>query len=90
MNGSNGMPGIVRIKETREVKAELTAEKGGRLIAWHNDREPGLISIAAVGDRAKLTPAEARAIGRWLIENADIVSMTPGSVIPGLKTRTYR
>jgi hypothetical protein len=89
------MPGIVRIKETREVKAELTAEKGGKVLAWHNDREPGRISLAVVGTRAHLSPAEARAIGHWLIKNADTLSTTeysglPGSVISGINTRTYR
>lgn len=88
------MPGIVRIRETRETKAELTAEKGGRVIAWHNDREAGLISLAVPGDRAKLTPAEARALGQWLLDNAATMSMN-GSVLferatLGATTQAYR
>jgi hypothetical protein len=71
-----GIKRMTNLRETREVKAELTAEKGGRVLAWHNDREPGLISIAAVGDRAKLTPTEAKALGEWLIRNADAVNTT--------------
>jgi hypothetical protein len=65
---------MTNLKETREVKAELTAEKGGRVLAWHNDREPGHVSLAVVGDRAKMTPTEAKALGEWLIRNADAVN----------------
>jgi hypothetical protein len=67
---------MTNLKETREVKAELTAEKGGRVLAWHNDREPGHVSLAVVGDRAKMTPTEAKALGEWLIRNADAVQVT--------------
>ncbi|MEU4950746.1 hypothetical protein [Streptomyces lavendulae] len=65
---------------TRETKATLTAKNGGRVLAWHSDREPNLLSLAVPGDRVKLTPAEARNFAAWLIDaanSAEIVERSP-------------
>lgn len=58
---------------TRETKATLTAKNGGRVVAWHNDREPRTLSVAVPGDRAKLSPVEARNLAAWLIDAANAV-----------------
>jgi hypothetical protein len=57
---------------TKEVKATLTATTG-RVIAWHNDKERGAISIAVPGDRAKLSPVQARNLAAWLIKEANAI-----------------
>jgi hypothetical protein len=54
----------------RETKATLAAKNGGRVVAWYNDKETGAVSIAVPGDRAKLTPVEARNLAAWLLEAA--------------------
>ncbi|MFF2406699.1 hypothetical protein [Streptomyces sp. NPDC058092] len=61
------------LKTIREVKAVLTAEVG-RVLVWHNDKEARAISVAVPGDRAKLTPSQARELGLWLIEASENVS----------------
>lgn len=58
---------------TRETKATLPARNGGRVIAWHNDKERGMLSLAVPGDRTKLTPTEARNLAAWLIGAAKSV-----------------
>jgi hypothetical protein len=58
------------INVTRETKATVTATNGGRVLAWTNDKEPNLISVAVPGDRAKLTPREARELAAYLNEVA--------------------
>ncbi|MFF7990313.1 hypothetical protein ACFZDG_11045 [Kitasatospora xanthocidica] len=55
---------------TRETKANLVTQAGGKIVGWYNDREVRHVSIAIPGDRAKLTPAEARSIAAWLIDAA--------------------
>ncbi|WP_446038842.1 hypothetical protein [Streptomyces sp. SID1121] len=61
------------INTVRETKATLTAESG-RVLVWHNDKEARSVSLAVPGDRAKLTPAQARELGLWLIEASERVS----------------
>ncbi|GAB2572636.1 hypothetical protein GCM10027168_01840 [Streptomyces capparidis] len=58
---------------TRETKATLAAKGGGRVLAWHNDKERGTLSVAVPGDRVKLTPTEARNLAAWLIDAANAV-----------------
>ncbi|MEU9388691.1 hypothetical protein AB0D86_01660 [Streptomyces sp. NPDC048324] len=58
---------------TRETKATLAAQNGGRVLAWHNDKERGTLSVAVPGDRAKLTPTEARNLAAWLIDAAKAI-----------------
>jgi hypothetical protein len=58
---------------TRETKATLTARAGGKVLAWHTDRERGVLSVAVPGDRAKLSPVEARNLAAWLLETADVL-----------------
>ncbi|MFF2039353.1 hypothetical protein ACFVVX_02900 [Kitasatospora sp. NPDC058170] len=55
---------------TRETKATLTTQAGGKVVGWYNDREARSVSVAIPGDRAKLTPVEARNLAAWLIEAA--------------------
>jgi hypothetical protein len=55
-----------------ETKATVTG-RSGRVLAWHNDREPHTISIAVPGERAVLDPAQVRAFAKWLTEQADIL-----------------
>lgn len=61
------------LNETREVKGTLTADSG-RVLAWSNDKEPRHISLAVPGDRAKLTPPQARELATWLLARADEVA----------------
>jgi hypothetical protein len=58
------------INVTRETKATVSAQNGGRVLAWTNDKEPNVISVAVPGDRAKLTPLEARELAAYLNEVA--------------------
>lgn len=55
---------------TRETKAVLTTQAGGKVVGWFNDKETRHVSIAVPGDRAKLTPTEARSLAGWLIDAA--------------------
>jgi hypothetical protein len=82
------------INVTREVKAVLNGETG-RVLAWHNDKEARAISIAVPGDRAKLTPAQARELGLWLIEAAETITKvdrTPlrNAAVPGAERPASR
>jgi hypothetical protein len=54
---------------TNETKAELVAERG-RVVGFIKSSEPGKISLAVPGDRAVMTPAQARQLAAWLIEEA--------------------
>ncbi|MFE9256526.1 hypothetical protein [Streptomyces sp. NPDC006879] len=72
---------------TRETKATLAARNGGRVIAWHNDKERGTLSVAVPGDRAKLTPVEARNLAAWLIDAAKAIEAPDRSP---LRTATLR
>lgn len=63
----------MHLNESREVKATLTAASG-RVVAWSTDKEPGHISMAIPGDRAKMTPAQAREFATWLLTRADEVA----------------
>ncbi|OKH90457.1 hypothetical protein [Streptomyces uncialis] len=60
---------------TRETKGTLTVKGGGRVLAWHNDKERGVLSVAIPGDRVKLTPDEARVLAAWLIDAAKAVEV---------------
>ena len=64
---------------SRETKATLVTQAGGKVIGWHNDKEVRHVSIAVPGDRAKLTPVEARNLAAWLIDAAREVEKTQGS-----------
>jgi hypothetical protein len=66
------------INVTRETKATVTATNGGRVLAWTNDKEPNVISVAVPGDRAKLTPREARELAAYLNEVASEVVSAAG------------
>jgi hypothetical protein len=61
---------------TKETKAVLTADKG-RVICFVKDAEPSKISVAVHGDRAILTPSQARALAAWLTQTAAEVENTP-------------
>ncbi|MEU3450386.1 hypothetical protein AB0H29_24635 [Streptomyces thermolilacinus] len=69
------------INTVRETKATMTAD-AGRVLVWHNDKEKGSVSMAVPGDRAKMTPAQARELGLWLIEASERVSSP--------ETKTFR
>lgn len=65
---------------TRETKATLTTQAGGKVVGWTNDKESRKVSIAVPGDRAVLTSAEARALAAWLVDaakEADALTATP-------------
>lgn len=55
---------------TNETKAVLNTEKG-RVVGFVKSSEPGKISIAVPGERAVMTPAQARQLAAWLIEEAE-------------------
>lgn len=61
------------MQTVRETKATLNAE-AGRVLVWHNDKEARFVSVAVPGDRAKLTPAQARELGLWLVEASERVT----------------
>jgi hypothetical protein len=63
------------MKITNETKAELVAEKG-RVVGFVKSNEPGKISLAVPNDRAVMTPAQARQLAAWLIDEADRVHPT--------------
>jgi hypothetical protein len=60
---------------TNETKAVLSAEKG-RVIGFVKSEEPGKISIAVPNDRAVMTPAQARQLAAWLLEESEKVRTT--------------
>lgn len=57
------------MRVTNETKAELKAEKG-RVVGFIKSTEPGKISLAVPGDRAVMTPHQARQLAAWLNEEA--------------------
>ncbi|MEV6399642.1 hypothetical protein AB0M39_33490 [Streptomyces sp. NPDC051907] len=61
------------LNTVRETKATLSGDTG-RVLVWHNDKETRAISLAVPGDRAKLSPAQARELGLWLIEASETVN----------------
>ncbi|MFF3553639.1 hypothetical protein ACFYXL_09515 [Streptomyces tsukubensis] len=77
------------INTVRETKATLSADSG-RVIAWHNDKEKGSVSLAVPGDRARLTPAQARELGIWLIEASERVSTPEAKPFRTATARTPR
>ncbi|WP_433858211.1 hypothetical protein [Streptomyces kronopolitis] len=58
------------LRVTNETKAELKTETG-RVVGFVKSSEPGKISLAVPADRAVMTPAQARALAAWLVEEAD-------------------
>ncbi len=60
------------MRETTETKAVLTGEYG-RIVDFTKSNEAGVISLAVPGDRAKLTPAQARELAAWLAKRADLI-----------------
>jgi hypothetical protein len=61
------------IRVETKATATLTADTG-RVLAWTMDKEPGHISIAVPGDRAKMTPVQARELATWLLEESERVT----------------
>ncbi|GAA0660192.1 hypothetical protein GCM10010193_08900 [Kitasatospora atroaurantiaca] len=72
---------------SRETKATLVTQAGGKVVGWHNDKEARHVSIAVPGDRAKLTPVEARNLAAWLIDAAREAEKVEGDRSP-LRTAT--
>lgn len=71
------------MRVTAETKAELQAEKG-RVVGFVKSNEPGKISLAVPGDRVIMTPAQARQLAAWLVEEADKGGRTdPGARASG-------
>jgi len=60
----------VTFKQSREVRADITGTTG-RVRAWTTDRESDSVSLAVVGDRCVMSSADARALAKWLEEQAD-------------------
>ncbi|WP_328950454.1 hypothetical protein OG778_23785 [Streptomyces sp. NBC_00184] len=58
------------LQVTSETKAVLNADQG-RVIGFVKSNEPGKISIAVPNDRAVMTPAQARQLAVWLVEEAE-------------------
>ncbi|MEV8101783.1 hypothetical protein [Streptomyces sp. NPDC088135] len=77
------------INTVHETKATMTAD-AGRVLVWHNDKEKGSVSLAVPSDRAKLTPAQARELGLWLIEASERVSLPETKAFRTATTRTPR
>ncbi|MEV7670974.1 hypothetical protein [Streptomyces sp. NPDC088752] len=77
------------INTMRETKATMTAE-AGRVLVWHNDKEKGSVSLAVPADRARMTPAQARELGLWLIEASERVSTPDPKAFRTATARTPR
>lgn len=60
---------------TQETKAALAAERGS-VIGFVKSSEPRRISLAVPGDRAVLTPAQARQLAYWLTVEAEKADST--------------
>ncbi|WP_199809819.1 MULTISPECIES: hypothetical protein [unclassified Streptomyces] len=69
------------LRVVNETKATLQTESG-RVVGFVKSSEPGKISLAVPGDRAVMTPAQARQLAAWLVEEAD----KGGSVSIGART----
>ncbi|MEG8276373.1 hypothetical protein [Streptomyces sp. AHA2] len=63
------------LQVTTETKAAMTCEKG-RVVGFVKSNEPGKISLAVPADRAVMTPAQARQLAAWLVEEADKIRPT--------------
>ncbi|WP_424213177.1 hypothetical protein ACN20G_14425 [Streptomyces sp. BI20] len=63
----------------KKTEATLSAETG-RILAWFTDKEEGFVSVAVPGDRARMTPAQARAFGLWLIEASETARIKPDPI----------
>jgi hypothetical protein len=61
------------IRVEKKATATLTADYG-RVLAWTMDKEAAHISIAVPGDRAKMTPVQARELATWLLEESERVT----------------
>ena len=74
---------------SRETKATLVTQAGGKVVGWHTDKESRHVSIAVPGDRAKLTPVEARNLAAWLIDaakEAEKIEATDRTILRNLGT----
>ncbi|WP_172384881.1 hypothetical protein [Streptomyces sp. MNP-20] len=61
--------------QTLEIRGDLTGASG-RARLWVTQREPGIISLAVPGDRVTMRPEDARALARWLEEQAMVQERT--------------
>jgi hypothetical protein len=61
------------IRVEKKTTATLVCDTG-RVLAWTQDKEPAHISLAVPGDRAKLTPVQARELATWLLEESERVT----------------
>lgn len=60
------MPAEINSKTTTTTKATLAAAaSSGRVVIIENSTEPGFLSLAVPGDRAKLSPTEVVALAKW-------------------------
>ncbi|MFE1959227.1 hypothetical protein [Streptomyces sp. NPDC059479] len=75
------------LNTVRETKATLSGV-AGRVLVWHNDKETRSISLAVPGDRAKLSPTQARELGLWLIEASETVTKPDRSPLRTAMLRT--
>jgi len=75
-------------KQRRENIIEGSASGGGRIRAWETETEPDVISLAVVGDRAKLSPSEALDLAQWLVRAA--TGRDVEAVIKGMGSVTGR
>ncbi|MGW9280730.1 hypothetical protein ACWGSA_00870 [Streptomyces diastaticus] len=60
------------LRVTQETKAVMQCERG-RVVGFVKSEEPGKISVAVPGDRAVMTPAQARTLAEWLTKEANKV-----------------
>ena len=58
------------LRVVQETKATLQTESG-RIVGFVKSSEPGKISLAVPGDRAVMTPTQARELAAWLVEEAN-------------------
>jgi len=68
---------------TNETKAVLRTEGVGRVIGFVKSSEPGKISLAVPNDRVVMTPAQARALATWLVDEANKADRTPPRTMAG-------
>ncbi|MEU6684408.1 hypothetical protein [Streptomyces sp. NPDC046832] len=63
------------LQVTTETKAVMDCDRG-RVVGFVKSNEPGKVSIAVPNDRAVMTPAQARQLAAWLVEEADKIRPT--------------
>ncbi|MEV0126375.1 hypothetical protein AB0I16_33325 [Streptomyces sp. NPDC050703] len=88
-NAFNTEEGRNMMQESSETKATLTASLG-RVVGFTKSTEPGKISLAVPGDRAKMTPAQALILAQWLTKTANAQAESAAEQVAAPEPMTAR